>query len=246
MFFESFILGPFLAVASNSIQNESLCQQMDGLESCQRICDDSGYRTLERNVQMTDETTESTGSSMKQRAKQEVKGFIKDDLIGASDWNRSKIGAITGIPIAFRAAASMHKSMTDSSRHLGILMNGLTATESLPELGEEYDDSDERARFEASMALHGRTARDIEISVRNTFYTTYLYMTLSLANVIISTMTMIGNPPGDIVAFIMRLGPLPLLLALFLKHSYTNWMLRNRILGSFRSFVTSRRYLPSK
>jgi hypothetical protein len=183
---------------------------------------------------------------MKERGKQEMKGFLKDDLIGASDWNRSKIGAITGVPIAFRAAASMHKSMTDSSRHLGILMNGLTATETLPELGEEHDGSDGRARFDASMALHGRTARDIEISMRNTFYTTYLYLTLSLANIAISVMTMISNPPGDIIAFIMRLGPLPLLLALFLKHSYTNWMLRNRILGSFGSFMASWSYLPSK
>ncbi len=219
---------------------------MHGLESFRRICDDRVIVLLKGNAQMTDETPKSNGDSMKQRAKQEVKGFIKDDLIGASDWNRSKIGAITGVPIAFRAAASMHKSITDSSRHLGILMNGLTATESLPELGEEHQNSDERARFEASMALHGRTVRDIEISMRNTFYTTYLYLTLSLVNIIISAMTMIVNPPSDIIALVMRLGPLPLLLALLLKHSYTNWMLRNRILGSFGSFIASRSYLPSK
>jgi hypothetical protein len=195
---------------------------------------------------MSDQIPESNGSSLKQRAKQEVAGFIKDDLIGTSDWKRSKIGAITGVPFAVRAATSMGKSIGDSSRHLGILMNGLTARESLPELAEEYHDSDERAKFEASMALHGRTERDIEISMRNTFYTTYLYLILSLANVMISAGTIVAQPPSDIFAFIMRLGPLPLLMALLLKHSYTNWMLRNRILGSFSSFLKSRRYLPLK
>jgi hypothetical protein len=175
--------------------------------------------------------------------KEDAGRLLKDDLIGVSDWKRSKISALTGFGIASRAASTIGRSAADSSARLNSLLGSLTQGEDIREL---EDGGTDRERFEASMELHGKTEKDLQISLRNSFWSTWLYTVLMAGYLVFLAVSLYFWPAGNWVSVISRLGPFPLIVALWFKHSYMNWIIRERRLGSAAAYLVSVDFLPRK
>jgi hypothetical protein len=176
-----------------------------------------------------------------------VTEIIKDDLIGVSDWKASKLGTLTGFSPAMRAFKGLGSNLSNSTQHLNGLLESISSREQLPSLPDDVIDSDDGIRFEAARRQHGLTEAKIDIGIRNTFWATYLFGGSSLVYLTAVIYWNVVDPPNDAVIFLIRLGFLPFLMALCFKHSYTNWMFRNRALPKFPlKFIRSRDYLPQK
>jgi hypothetical protein len=121
-------------------------------------------------------------------------------------------------------------------------MHSLTAKSNLPEL-EPGGTAQER--FEESMILHGKKPSDLPIILRNTFYSTIMYGILSVAYIAIVLFSLWSYPPHDIVAVLIRLGAFPIIAALLFKHAFTNWIVRERRLGTATEFLLSGKFMPS-
>lgn len=178
--------------------------------------------------------------------KNDLQDIVRDDVIGVRDWKSSKVGALTGFSLIARSLGSVSKSMSAGSSHVSGLIQGLTAKDEIAALDASYDNADGRERFEASMELHGRTERDLSVILRNSFWSTYLYLLGTAIYVVFFVGFLIASPPSDLMMLVIRLGPLPLVVALFLRHSYTNWMVRNRTLGGLGHFFKTFAFLPTK
>lgn len=181
-------------------------------------------------------------SSRVEMIKKDAASMVKNDLLGVDDWKNSKIGAVTGFSSARRSIASMGKTVAESSDRLGTLFESMTAGEAVLEL--EDADGTASQRFTRSMELHGRSERDLAIMVRNTCWTSWLYLALTLAYVGVIVAWFTIAPTRDPFMILVRMGILPFLLALLFKHSYTNWMLRSRQLAGPLAFITSGNFVP--
>lgn len=170
-----------------------------------------------------------------------IKEIIKDDVVGVSDFKRSKVGSLTGFSAARRVAADFRGQISDSVNRTSDLIGSLTAREDVPSLP---DGGTAEQRFVESMRLHGRTERDLEAIVRNTWRISWLYIALSAAGTAASFWSVSAYPVHGAFDFMARIGPLPLLYALALKHLYTNWMVRRRRLDGFHKFLSSGEWLP--
>lgn len=169
--------------------------------------------------------------------------LLKDDFIGVSDWRRSKISALTGFGIASRALSSIGTATSESSARLNSLIGSLTRPEEVRELEEGGTD---RERFESSVKLHGKTEKDLQISLRNSFWSTWLYAALMLGYAVFLVISLYFWPAENWIAVVSRIGPFPLIAALWFKHSFTNWMIRERRLGSAVAYLISGDFLPRK
>lgn len=170
-----------------------------------------------------------------------IKEIIRDDVVGVSDFKQSKVGSLTGASAARRIASDLKGQFSESVGRTGTLIKSLTAREnvaSLPDGGE----ADER--FLASMELHGRTESDLELIVRNSCRSSWLYIVLSALGMAASIWSVNAYPVHGALDLMARIGPLPLVFALAAKHMYTNWMVRRRRLDSFVKFLASGDWLP--
>ena len=173
--------------------------------------------------------------------KGDVGKLIRDDVIGVADWKRNKFSAIMGVGIASRALSSVGATLSGSSSRLNVLLASITENEQVKQLEGGGTD---RERFKASMELHGKSERDLQISLRNSFWSTWLYVILLVGYVGFLTFSLYAWPANNWVAVVSRIGPLPLIAALWFKHSYTNWMLREKRLGSATTYILSGQLLP--
>lgn len=173
--------------------------------------------------------------------KKDAIDVLKNDLIGVDDWKRSKISSITGFGIATRAISRVGSAAAESSGRLGILFGSLTDREQVAELGEGGTEDE---RFLASMELHGKTERDLQVSLRNSFWSTWLYALVAIAYLVFVVVSLVVWPVANWVGIVARMGPFPLIVALWFKHSYTNWMIRERRLGRAMTYLASLNYLP--
>jgi hypothetical protein len=173
--------------------------------------------------------------------KGDIGKLIKDDVIGVADWKRNKFGAIMGVGIASRALSSVGSTLSGSSSRLNALLASINENEQVKQL---EDGGTDRERFKASMELHGKTERDLQISLRNSFWSSWLYMILLVGYVGFLTSSLYAWPANNWVAVVSRIGPFPLIAALWFKHSYTNWMLREQRLGAATTYILSGQLLP--
>ena len=192
------------------------------------------------------EPSKKDPDSIGSRTKKEAVGFLKDDLLGAADWKASKLGSISGLTPAFRAVSSVFRTAGDGTRHIAYLAERVASTDDVEPLGEDFVGRPPEERFRAAMSLHGKTEKDIEISKRNTFFASYLYLALAIVNIIISISLSLIHPPLGLVDLAIRFGPLPLLLAFFIKNSYTNYIFRRRSLLHIGHYFKDFAFLPKK
>lgn len=175
--------------------------------------------------------------------KRDAAGVITNDLLGKDDWKNSKLGFLTGFSSMKRSVRSIGSTFSDSSDRVSLLVNTMTQGNDLPEL---EDGGTAEERFALSMALHGKREKDIPIILRNTYYSTLMYAVLTIAYVCILGWSLWSYPPRDVLGVLVRVGPLPLIMALLFKHGYTNWMVRNRRLDSALAFIRSGDLAPKK
>jgi len=170
--------------------------------------------------------------------------MLKDDVIGVSDWRRSKLGALTGFSIIRRAASSVGTNMQESSDRLAGLLGAVTAPEILEDAPQEGSG---RERFAETARFYGLRETELSAALRNTFWSTWLYLVATVAYVCVMLWSYYAWPAQNVIAVIARMGPLPFGLAMLFKHAFTNWIIRNRSLGDGAlAFLKSGDYLPKK
>lgn len=175
--------------------------------------------------------------------KSDPASVIRDDIIGVSDWQRSKIGFITGFSSARRAVGNIGSSWSDAASRTSILWKELTKGDEVPPLEDGGDASE---RFAASMRLHRRTERDLKVILLNTYRAGLLYCGLTVAAIAFGTFSVYFYPPNGLFQTAARFSAAPILAALAFKHLYTNWMVRRRRLDGAGAFLLSREWLPVK
>lgn len=168
--------------------------------------------------------------------------ILKEDVVGVSDFKRSKVGALTGFSAASKVVSGVKGQVANSIDRTGTLFKDLMAKDDVPSLPD--NDGDARERFVASMRLHRKTDKDIAAIVRNSCRSSRLYLALSVIGTLASAWSIYAYPIAGLMDLTARIGPLPLIYALTMKHVYTNWMVRHRKLDSFSAFLKSGDWLP--
>lgn len=180
------------------------------------------------------------------RKSEQIKGDLKDmvrnDLIGVDQWKRSKIGALTGFPIIAASIGKVGATISESGDRISSMLQAATVRRELPDIPE---DGNAEERFQHGMQMYGLSETNIKIALRNTFWSTWLYVTILTVYAGFLAWSFYNWPARDLVMVAARLGPLPLVLVLLLKHSYANWFFRHRRVGDgIIAFVKSGDYLP--
>lgn len=173
---------------------------------------------------------------------EDVKRLVKDDIVGVEDWKRSKTGFLTGASSVKKVATAVRDSVSGSMNRTTALADSLLARDDAPSLPDAEGTA--AARFEASVELHGKSQRDLDLIAENTRKGAVLYFGLSVAGLAFGLWTLVQWPPVSVLSVIARFGPLPIALALAFKHLYSNWMVRNRSLGGPLTFLASGDFVP--
>lgn len=172
--------------------------------------------------------------------KADVREIVRDDLIGVSSWQKSKVGSVLGLGLAMRQVGRLGDAMVESTSRLNGLWASTLASEDLPETLED----DPKARFELSIETLGVSERSISIGIRNTFWGFWLYTALIGVFGAIATVSFVLWPAHNILVALARVGLLPFLMAMAFKHGYTNWMFRVRGYFPIYRYFTSGDFLP--
>jgi hypothetical protein len=157
----------------------------------------------------------------------DVKGMLRDDVIGIQDWKKSKVGFIFGLGFAKRAVGSVGSAAADSSNRLTGMFDSILAREDVPEVDPNGTEAE---RFIKGMKMQGLTEINIAVALRNTFWSACLYTALLVLDVVLMLVLAFKSSTVNAVVIMSLLGPAPFLLAMALKHAYTNWIFRKRIL----------------
>lgn len=190
---------------------------------------------------MSDEVKKETHAEY---VKRDAASLIKNDVIGVSDWKRSKFGALTGFSVARRVVGSIGANARGSTQRVTELVGIITAPDALPEIHTEGSPED---RFTETQNFYGLSERQLQSALRNTFYSICLYASITVFYVCFMIWSFWAWPINGPFEAAARFGPLPLITALLFKHSFTNWIIRSRRIGDGPlRFIASFNYMPSK
>ena len=162
--------------------------------------------------------------------------FAKEEILGARQWRRSRLGSLTGLSTLAdggRATKAQGAEAVGRVKGLfGLAFRKDTSGKAVPE-----SVTDPRERFLMSMQRNGKTAQDIARSVSTTYLQFWLYLSLVAATLVFALLTFPWNEPGrgalaTAGSVLFRLIPMPLLLALLLRAGWTNWAFRRFRLDS--------------
>lgn len=176
-------------------------------------------------------------------AKALVKKVVIDDLAGTQDWKNSKTGYLTGYSVIKKSVSSVAENANRSARNVQNLWSSLMAGDDAPSLQEGGSPSE---RFEWSMQLHNKSETDLEIITINTWKSAVLYSMISIVGFILISASLFYVGYRTNVDAMMRFAPLLITIPLIIKHSYTNWMVRNRRLDTIINYLKSGDILPKK
>lgn len=180
-------------------------------------------------------------------ARSQMKNLVKNDLLGADEWKRSKFGYLTGLSAAQKAAGSVANSIALTGNRLRQLYDSSTEkTRDVEGLLEPHAYTDGRQRFLEAQRLQYVSDRKLETIVRNTYRSFWLYGLICAGYAVAFLATLVTWPPSSIFEIIGRLGPFPLIAALALKSSYTNWVVRRRSADTLSDYIKSKSWLPHK
>lgn len=176
--------------------------------------------------------------------KTEVKDFVKHDLVGSQDWKSSKLGALFGIQFAARSVGSVFSNASGSFSRLSSLVRLLSAKDELPNVPLEGSATD---KFRIAQDAYGMTEAEIAAGLTNTYRAFWLYLMVTVIYTGFVAYSLVSHPPADLIGTLSRFGVLPIAIAMLLKQSYTNWMLRRRVLGEGMSnFLKTMDFIPKK
>lgn len=177
--------------------------------------------------------------SIQDRIADEAAGAARDDLLGADEWKRSKIGYLTGFSAFAKGISGVGGIWKESTGTVLAMARGLVSSE--PGKPLETGSADPVVRFQAAVAVYDRTEPDIEADVAATRKWFYLYFVLAVLALGfgIATWHLPPGPFGAVREFIGRFALIPALAALTMRAAFYNWQLRTRALGSFGKWIAS-------
>ncbi|TLX17121.1 hypothetical protein [Rhizobium sp. MHM7A] len=185
------------------------------------------------------------GISVPVEDKLSIKSTLKNDLLGAEDWKRSKIGYLTGFSAFSRMGKSFVGNIGDSYGRTAALWRNLFPPNSdLPELPAPTDGETAYSRFSAAQRQHARSDTDILRSIINTRRSAYFYLAIAFIGLIYASVSIYVWPPTGLIDVAFRFCVPALLLVFTIRAAYTNWMFRNKALFTLREFFLSGEWLP--
>lgn len=175
----------------------------------------------------------------KDRIAAEAESIVKDDILGAADWRRSKIGWFTGAAVMRRSFSSLAGIFVGAASNVKAMAGAVFRKETAIALPTES--ADQAERFRVAQAVHRRSDREIDLDVVATNKIFNLYFVLSTILVALGIATW-NHGTGIIPAWaemVSRFALLPALVALAVRASFFNWQLRTRRLGTLREWARS-------
>jgi hypothetical protein len=174
-----------------------------------------------------------------------IKATIKNDLLGAEDWRRSKIGFITGFSAFRRMGQSVSSNVSTSVYRTSSLFNSIArSTEDIPSLPRHSGSYDPYERFIQAQEINGTNEQDIQVVLTNTVKSFYLYVALTVGGLSYITVDIFMHPTMATLDMIAKFGLVFLGAALIFRSAYTNFMFRHRALVLPRDFIKSGDYTP--
>lgn len=182
-------------------------------------------------------------SKSRMNLKNEADKVIFDDLMGRREWKKSKFGYLSGASLIGNNVKTIGKTFANSKSNIYSLWVSLfsdSEIKSLPEGGSSEE------RFEQSMVLHNLNETDLIRISDNTFKSFNLYLLLTIAGLAIGFYSLHISPSEDLLGAVSRFIILFVCVPLMFKHSYTNWIVRNRKLGKVSEYFLSFDYIPKQ
>lgn len=177
--------------------------------------------------------------------------FAKEELLGARQWRRSKVGYLTGVGTITDAGRSVAGAASQGWGRIERLW-AYAFRRDYGGIGISADEvADSRDRFVAAMAANGKTIEDIDHSVGVTYKQFWFYAFLMVACAIIGVGSLVfggyrltDNLLMNLAFAVIRFCPLLLLSVLTLRAGWTNWSFRRRRLDDVRAYLSSGQILP--
>lgn len=177
--------------------------------------------------------------------------FAKEELLGARQWRRSKIGYLTGASTFTDAGRAIADTGSQAKGRIERLF-AYAFRRDYGGIGISTEDvTDSRERFVAAMAANGKTIQEIDHSVGVTYKQFWFYAFLMLACAVIGVGSLVfggysltDNPLMNLAFAVIRFCPLLLLAALTLRAGWTNWSFRRRRLDGIQDYLRSGQILP--
>lgn len=175
---------------------------------------------------------------------EDASAIVTEDLLGRSDWHRSKIGWLTGVSAIGGVGRGIVRHVGQSVGRLAFLARLLTRGEELPTLPEDAGSHDGRRRFQEAMRLHRQSEGGVRTAISNTRRSSYLYGAVFVGAVGYLLYGLATRESMPLTTLFLHLAPIPLSAALAFRAAYYNWMFRRRSLDPVRDFVKSREWMP--
>lgn len=175
--------------------------------------------------------------------------FFVDEVVGAKEWKRSKVGYLLGFGAVRQAVSSTRNVGAESVGRLRTIGAAAFAKDGS---GVAVDESvtDPHARFMIAMEANGKTPDDIARSIAVTYKQFWFFATLMVLAFVLGIGSLaFGLLPAMFwlpIDLAFRLAPLPILAALALRAGYTNWMFRKMRLESVVAYFGSGQILPEQ
>jgi hypothetical protein len=171
---------------------------------------------------------------------------VKNDLLGADEWKKSKIGYLTGFGASKKAFDTIGTAVSGTAGRLSSMYKMLTGRNdrSVPGLDDPAIFKDAKERFHAAMKLQRISESTLVRIQRNTFRAAYFYILLTLALIAIAGGSLFVFPTVNAIEIMGRFALTPVLLALVFKNCFTNWCVRNRVATGPRAYFQSGQWLP--
>jgi hypothetical protein len=174
--------------------------------------------------------------------------FIKNDLLGADEWRKSKFSYIVGYGAAKKAVSSIGNTGSDAWKRTTSILQYFTNDRPVvtPELDNPDDFETPEQRFREAARMLKLTQSNLAAALRNTYRSFYLYAALVVATIILALVSTVFWEPFYTAEYLTRMGPLPVFSALLLRAGYTNWVIRNKSAASFYAYITSKAWAPKQ
>jgi hypothetical protein len=171
---------------------------------------------------------------------------FKNDILGADEWKKSKIGYLSGYGASKKALGTVGTAVSGTAGRLSTMYRMLTGKNerSVPGLDDPAVFKDANERFQAAMKLQRITESTLVRIQRNTFRAAYFYILLTLALIVIAGGSLIAFPTINPIEILGRFALTPVLLALVFKNCFTNWCVRNRVATGPTAYFKSGQLFP--
>ena len=163
--------------------------------------------------------------------------IIKEDLLGSSEWKKSKLGYLTGYSAAKKIGASVvNAPVSYANSYLKAVVSVFKRKRQKTHLSD-IDDS--RVRFQAAMRHYNRSEADLVRLEKQTKSTFLMYGLFSLLSIIWGLYQMASpNFEYSIFSVLFCIFPFFILFPLFIKHYYWLMQIRERDLFPFSDFIS--------